>query len=116
LKEQQVHKKLVGEASEKKYNPQTCSHPHCHITRKGRIAGIGKFSTVPFYENKDGAELVRLLKNAFRKPKVFEMALAIVLLEKFFCNNIRKDKNNGARLILHVAIDRSGRNLKPLKN
>ena len=58
-------------------------------------------------------KLVRILKIAFRKPKVFGMALAIVLLGKFFCNNTRKDKNNGARLILHEAINRSGRNLKP---
>ena len=61
-------------------------------------------------------KLARLMRNALRKPKVFEMALSIVLLGKSFCNNIRKDKNNGARLILHEAIDRSGRKSKPLKN
>ena len=60
-------------------------------------------------------KLVRLLKNAFRKPKVLEMVLAIVLLGRSFFNNIRKDKNNGAKLVLLIAIIRSGRNLKPLK-
>ena len=69
-----------------------------------------------FMEIKMVLKLARLLRNALRKPKVFEMTLAIVLLGKSFCNNIRKDKNNGSRLLLHVIIDRSGRNLKPLKN
>ena len=61
-------------------------------------------------------KIVRLLKNAFRKLKVFGMALAIVLLGKSFYNNIRKDKNNGARLILLATINRSGRSPNPLKN
>ena len=88
LKEQQVHKKHVDKVSEKKHNPQTCNHPQCYITRKGRIAGIGKFSTVPFYENKDGAETSKASEERIQKAKgvrngIGYRAIGKVLLQQY---------------------------------
>ena len=59
----------MDKVSGKKHNPQTCDHPHCCITRKGRIVGIGKFSTVPFYENNNGAETSKATENRVQKAK-----------------------------------------------
>ena len=58
------------------------------ITRKGRIAGIGKFSTVPFCENKNGAETSKASKERIQKAKgvrngIGYHAIGKVLLQQY---------------------------------
>ena len=85
------------------------------LLEKGELQVQASSPLYHFMEITMVKKLVRLLKIVLRKPKVLEMVSAIVLLGKSLSNNIRKDKNNCAKLVLLIAIIRSGRNLKPLK-